>query len=660
MMLIGVGLMVQACAQPVEPRTFPALRLSKPPVIDGVVEPDEWQGAYVVEQFWSPSRQSPAEFPTRAYIGYDSTALYVAFICEAPDPAQIIAKETKRGGNVESDDIVGVLIDPQARGLEPYMFLVNPLGTQSEEIPQGTTENIRWRGDWQARARITPNGWEAELRIPFQVLRYPANQKRFGIVLERYVARLNEIYTFPNMGAFYSPRRQALWEGLELPPPRYPVILLPYFTGDSTSERTRSHSGLDVRYVAGDALTALLTFKPDFRNIAGDVAKVDFSYTEKVLAEQRPFFQEGSEFMPPRPLFYSLRVQELSAGFKAFGTQQNWRYGLMVGEYEQNGHTHQIGVARLRYQFAERSFLNLMGTRLQGDVQEESWGALLDAQQITAFGELRLMGAYYRLDGTRKGTFQQYTLTRNAPERRPNYRLQYTDIEPSYRPRLGFIPEWGYRGLSFGILWFDRPLDRRFLYTETRLIFNSRQRYGGARLDEGSTLLLQWLYPSQHRLTLVLDYLDRPPNIDRTVALSYGWQVLDIYRTGELTVRVGDLNGGRSWYLNLTQSLEPTRRLRARLDGELLEIRYASAPTDRAQQLIFTLNYEITPERAIGGRLVLSRSEFGGETETVRNFYLTYLQRVRQGFDLYLIYGLPNASRTQNRFALKVITPIEL
>lgn len=657
--IVGVGLTVFAWAQPVEPRTFPAKRLSKPPVIDGVIGEEEWREAYQVERFWSPSRRNWAEFPTRAYIGYDAQALYVAFLCEDPDPKQIIAKETKRGGNVENDDLVGVLIDPQARGLEPYMFLVNPLGTQSEEIPQGTNENIRWRGDWQARARITEQGWQAELRIPLQVLRYPARQARFGVVLERYVARLNEIYTFPNMGAFYSPRRQALWEGLELPPPRYPIILLPYFTGDTTPQQSTSQSGLDVRYVAGDAFTALLTLKPDFRNIAGDVAKVDFSYTEKVLAEQRPFFQEGSDFMPPRPVFYSLRVQDLTAGFKTFGTQSDWRYGLMVGEYEHNARKRQIGVARLRYQFAERSFLNLVGARLQGDVEEDTYGAILDAQQITGIGELRLTGTYYRLKGARKGNFQQYTLTRNAPERRPNYRLQYTDIEPSYRPRLGYVPEWGYRGLSFGVLWFDRPPDRRFLYTETRLTLNTRQRYGGARLDQGGTLLFQWLYPSQNRLTLSLDYLDRPPNIDRTLTLTYGWQVLDIYRAGELTLRAGDLNGGRSWYLNLTQSLEPARRFRLRLDVEALEIDYATAPTDRAQQLLFTLNYEIDPERAFGGRLVLSRSEFGGETETIRNFYLTYLQRVRQGFDLYLIYGLPNASRTQNRFALKVITPIE-
>jgi hypothetical protein len=644
----------------VEPRSFPAQKLSRPPVIDGTVSAEEWAEAYPVERFWSPSRQQWGAFPTRAYIGYDSEAIYVAFICEDPEPSQIRARETKRGGYLENDDTVMALIEPQARGLEPYTFTVNARGVQSDYIPAGTTENIRWRGDWQAAAKMLENGWSAEMRIPFRILRYPPRQNRFGMILERYIPRLNEIYTFPNMGAYYSDRRQSLWTGLELPPPRYPVLLLPYFTGDSDPDRTQGRGGLDVRYIAGDALTALLTLKPDFRNIAADVANVDFSYTEKLLAETRPFFQEGSEFMPPRAAFYSLRVQDLSAGLKAFGTLSDWRYGAMAGEYEFNGRKRQFGAGRVRYQFAERSFVDLLGVRLQGDVEEDTLGAILDSRRISGEGELRFTAVAYRLSGDREGTYQQYVLTRNARERLPNYLLQYTDIEPGYRPRLGFVPETGYRGLRFGMLWYDRPESERLLYTEAGLELTRRTRYGGARLDEGGTIHWQWLYASQHRLTLSADYLNRPPNIDRTLNVEYAWNVLDLFRTGSVFVRFGDQNGGRSFYAQLTQAYEIAPRFRVRLDLESLDISYPDAPSDRARQLLFTLNYEIDPERSIGGRLVLNRLEFDGERETTRNFYLTYLQRVRRGFDLFIIYGLPNASRSQNRLAVKIVTPLEL
>ncbi|MFN3690504.1 MAG: DUF5916 domain-containing protein, partial [Fimbriimonadales bacterium] len=433
-----------------------------------------------------------------------------------------------------------------------------------------------------------------------------------------------------------------------------------YFTGDSDPNAPRGRGGLDIRYIAGDPLTALFTLKPDFRNIAADVANVDFSYTEKVLAETRPFFQEGSEFMPPRAAFYSLRVQDLNTGLKAFGALGDWRYGATLGEYEFQGRKRQFGVGRVRYQFAERSFLNLVGVRLQGDGREDTLGALVDTQQITGEDELRFTAAYYQIRGDRDGVYQQYTFYRNARERLPNYLLQYTDIEPNYRPRLGYAPETGYRGLRGGVLWFDRPESERLLYTETQIAAIRRTRYGGARLDEGISASQQWLFASLNRLTLSAEYLNRPPNIDRTLGIEYAWNVLDIYRTGSLFVRLGEQNGGRSLYARLVQAYELAPRLRLKLDLESLDIDYPDAPADRARQFIFTLNYEIDPERALGGRLILNRLEFGGEVETTRNFYLTYLQRVRRGFDLYLIYGLPNANRTQNRLAVKLMTPLEL
>lgn len=660
--LLGIGLWFSMCVYPqsVEPAQFPAQRMEQPPVIDGVVNPEEWQSAYRIERFWSPLRQQWGAFPTRAYIGYDSQSIYVAFECEDPDPTQIRAQETKRGGNLENDDTVAVLIEPQARGLEPYTFTVNARGTQSEDIPIGTAENIRWRGDWDARVQQTAWGWSAEIRIPLRILRYPPKQTRFGVILERYVARLRELYTFPKMGAYYSTRQQSLWSGLDMPATRYPLILLPYFTGDRSPDREQSRGGIDLRYVAGDPLTALLTYRPDFENIAGDVAKVDFSYTEKVLEEQRPFFQEGSEFMPPRSVFYSLRVQELNLSAKAFGTLGDWRYGLLFGEYEFNGATRQIAVGRVRYQFAPRSFLGMVATRLQGDVDEQNIGAILDTRRITPDGEWRFAGTLYRLAGNREGLYQQYTFYTKSPPRVPSYYLQYTDIEPTYRPRLGFVPETGYRGAQFQLAWFDQPENQRPFLWSVEISALSRKRYGGDLLDEGISLGTEWWFTPTTHLDLALDYLRRPPNIDRTVALAYSWNALDIYRKGTVAVRVGDLNGGRSRYGYVEQSFELAERIRLRATYEDLLINYAEVPDDRASQFILTLNYEIDPERAIGGRFIYSHTEFGGEQEIVRNFYLTYFQRVRRGFDIYFIYGLPNATRTQNRFAIKIVTPFEL
>jgi hypothetical protein len=101
------------------------------------------------------------------------------------------------------------------------------------------------------------------------------------------------------MGAYFDERRHTVWDGVVPPAQRRPVIVMPFWLGDANGSERTTRGGLDVKYVAGNGVTTLLTLQPDFENIAADVARVDFSYTEKVLAETRPFFQEGKSFLPP-------------------------------------------------------------------------------------------------------------------------------------------------------------------------------------------------------------------------------------------------------------------------------------------------------------------------------------------------------------------------
>lgn len=647
--------------QEVDPPRIPARKLSKPPVIDGIIHPDEWAEALVIHDFWFPTRQQRGEFPTTAYLGYTADAIYVAFECEDPEPDKIRAQETKRGGAIENDDVVAVLIDPQNKRLEPYWFEANPLGTQLESIPGGSTENIRWRGDWEARARVHEKGWSVEFRIPFRMLRYPSGQRQFGIALVRSIPRRQELYVFPNMGAYFDEKRHTVWDGVEPPVQRRPIVFMPYWLGDANGSERTTRGGLDIKYVSEGGQTALLTLNPDFENIAADVASVDFSYTEKVLTETRPFFQEGSGFLPPRTVFYSVRVQELNGGLKLFGTTGNWSYGVLGGEYEMQNIQRQLLTGRLRYQVAPRSFVGVLGLdNRRGGVNEQVWGGELDLRRITNEGEWRLVGLHTRLQGDRDGRYSLARIERGAPDRRLSWYIQWTDISPNYRPRLAFVPERGWRGTEITTYYTDRPEGGAFLYWAIRVSGKSRRLYEGGVLDEGVSIGSEGLLRNYMSVGVQFDYLRRPPNIDRTVALVVRWNTLDLYRNGTLYAITGEQNGGRSFYIALNQKLELAPRLRLGIDLEQLHIDYPDTPDDdRSRQAIITLNYEITPERAIGGRLVVNRIESGGEVSTTRNFYLTYLQRVRRGFDLYVIYGLPNASRTQNRFAIKIVTPME-
>ena len=70
---------------------------------------------------------------------------------------------------------------------------------------------------------------------------------------------------------------------------------------------------------------------------------------------------------------------------------------------------------------------------------------------------------------------------------------------------------------------------------------------------------------------------------------------------------------------------------------------------DRRQHVLI-INYDITPERGLGARLVHRDGKF--------NAFITYRQAVRRGIDAFIIIGDPNAEKMQKRALAKVILPI--
>ena len=67
-------------------------------------------------------------------------------------------------------------------------------------------------------------------------------------------------------------------------------------------------------------------------------------------------------------------------------------------------------------------------------------------------------------------------------------------------------------------------------------------------------------------------------------------------------------------------------------------------------QHVLQLNYDITPERGLGGRFVYRDANL--------NAFLTYRQAVRKGMDAFIIVGDPNADRMQKRVVGKLVVPL--
>ena len=157
-----------------------AVKPAQPPVIDGLVQDDEWAGAPVAGGFvqFEPRRGEPASVRTEARVLVDATHIYVAFRCWDDEP--LTARLTQRDGNLLSDDSVVVQLDTANDRQTAYYFYTNPLGTQMDGrvTDDGRQTDNTWDGPWRSAARTTDYGWSAEFAIPFSSLTFAAGSGR--------------------------------------------------------------------------------------------------------------------------------------------------------------------------------------------------------------------------------------------------------------------------------------------------------------------------------------------------------------------------------------------------------------------------------------------------------------------------------------------------
>ena len=634
-----------------------ARRLAEPPVIDGVVSPEEWAQAERISPFWFLEAQREADLPTVAYVGYTSDGIYAGFVCEDPEPEKIMAQEIRRGADLSKDDHAELAVEPTGLDIEPYAFRVSARGSQAETIPGGSVSIIRWRGEWKAAVSRHNSGWSAEMFIPFRILRIPRGQREFGIILSRHVPRLGVTYRYPNMGRVYDPLRRARWQGVQAPEVLPPPVILPYLQLDSGSNQTDWRGGLDVKLTSSGGLTTLLTLNPDFKNIARDVDTVAFSYVPRIVRETRPFFVEGDGFFPDTTLFYSGNITAVDAALKSFGTLGRWSYGALVG----TGGDQRVGVARLGYQITDRSRteVQFIWDERPG-VRATALGTGVVAHPSTARGYDTIGVLYFRTDSNNMPVGEKTALSfwRAQGDGQISFGGQVFQMTRAFQPSLGYAPEVGLRGWESTAVFSNRWTDRALQEINMGATVQQRWRLDGGTLDEGIGLWVSSIYRNDTALWLYGNLYHRPPYRDHTIDLGASWNYRRLYNSGGIMLSLGKVAGGDSLFYRISQGIPFTQRLRLKLDYERSHIRYAGpvTPDYRLHQLIATLNYDIDAERSIGGRYIGRGSRFGG-FNNISTLYLTFRQQVRRGADIFLIFGDPNASSTQTRFAVKVITP---
>jgi len=627
-----------------------------PPKIDGDLGDTCWQTATHADTFYRYRGTAPITQQTQAWLCADPHRLYVAFHCQDSQPDQIRTAETLRNGNLYNDDNVSVQIDSQNTRHDTSTFQVSARGTQSESIEGGTADNITWAGDWVASVKRVPDGWNAEIAIPWALLRYHRGAHAMGIFLTRKLARETSSECWPYMTRDQQTNTiQNLTTFTGLAPADYKPrpIFLPYalVTG---GEGYNARYGIDAKYPITTTMTGLATINPDFQDVAQAIQSINFSYDQRQYPDSRPFFAEGGDFMPYSDVFYSRAIGDIDEGVKMVGKQGPDRIAALVtGDHENGGRGDQV--FSIYHEIGQLNYLHLSAAQDQQAGTPSSLAAKFEGQVGWQTGQTRYsITANHEptWSGGRQADSRDYIgLNAHTPRGKPYYAFNWIDTGPNFVNNIGFIPESNIRSANWTI-GQSNTFDTGKIWDYGIELAGDHTDYHTGGFFHDSANIGTWL-DWQNGTGIYFNALIRRRNQgpgtsnfrDHVNETAYYWNERGLYTQGSIDNRWGTQAGQHYDFLSANQGYALSKTLTSSINYNR---QYFGGQI--TTQTILSGTYRLTYERSIGIRAV--------SIDHDTNLFLSYAQKARRGSDIYFLIGDPNSQRTRGLITLKVVTPI--
>jgi len=198
-----------------------AVRVEKGPVLDGDLQDEVWKQAApftALKMVFPNPGMEPTE-RTELRVIFNNDNLYIGVYCYDSVPLKISGNSMVHDGVGEgkADDVVRVLLDPFQDKRNAYVFIVNARGGRSEGLASGQSASLNWDGIWDAKSGIQPDDRSMEMKIPFKTISFKPSQASWGINVERYISRKQEMDRLSGTtrnSFFYNPMEAAALEGI--------------------------------------------------------------------------------------------------------------------------------------------------------------------------------------------------------------------------------------------------------------------------------------------------------------------------------------------------------------------------------------------------------------------------------------------------------------
>lgn len=463
--------------------------------VDGNLDDAIWQHALDVPLTLvnSPWNNKPSPVKTTAKIVENGEFLYVAFIAEDPNPQKIQSflgdRDTRWG-----DDLVGFKLDTYNNRRLNYEFFVNPEGVQHDSIANEMTgdSNSAWDGIWDSQGKVTENGYQVEMAIPYHILNFDDNNdiKTWAIELIRLYPRDTRL----RISHIELDRDDACWlcqipeiKGFKEATASNNLMLTPTLVASKDQQRdifdpqddwhseNDVDAGLDIRWGINANTLLNVTVNPDFSNVESDSGQLSVNKTFSLFYdEKRQFFVENSDYFTSNfDLVYTRNIADPEYGAKLTGTEGQHNYGAFITNDTQTnlilpGNTgsrlrtldekSKSGAIKYRYDYNDDLSLGVISTLRQSDSYHnyvsgiDSKYRLDDSNTIQAqvlYADTKDAGTITASGLTEKSNDQAYIVEFEHDSEFWFIDAKHQEIGQDFRADLGFMPRADYKKSQF-------------------------------------------------------------------------------------------------------------------------------------------------------------------------------------------------------------------
>ncbi len=280
------------------------------PTIDGIIDEEvwdivSWSGDFTQRE---PYENAPPSQQTSFKVIYDNNNLYVAIRAFDTEPDKIVRRLGRRDGF--EGDWVGLGIDSYNDDLTGFTFAVNAAGVKGDAILTNDNDfDVTWDPVWYVKVSSDELGWYAEMKIPYNQLRFATQEKHvWGFEVLRQLFRKEELSLWQMIPVDASGWVSEWGEltGINNIKPKKEIEIVPYgmvkyesFEKEegnpfATGSKFGYNAGVDGKIAITNDLTLNFTANPDFGQVEADPSEVNLSAFESFFEEKRPFFVEGS------------------------------------------------------------------------------------------------------------------------------------------------------------------------------------------------------------------------------------------------------------------------------------------------------------------------------------------------------------------------------